>query len=105
MAPKHRPGHGLGQHARARRGDAVWQYWRATGDDDFFLSAGAEILLDTARFWALRAVAEADSRRHIRHVIGPDELPRGRADEGHENTMGRIVPEIRGERKFSILCG
>jgi trehalose/maltose hydrolase-like predicted phosphorylase len=38
---------------------AVWQYWHATGDDDFFLHAGAEILLDTARFWASRAVAVA----------------------------------------------
>ncbi len=51
----------------------MWQYWRFTGDDDFLLSAGAEILLETARFWASRAVAEADGRRHIRHVIGPDE--------------------------------
>ena len=51
----------------------MWQYYRATGDDDFLLAFGAEIYLDTARFWASRAVAEADGRRHIRHVIGPDE--------------------------------
>jgi hypothetical protein len=59
-------------HISADIAYAVWQYWRATGDDDFFLSAGAEILLDTARFWASRAVAEEDGGRHIRHVIGPD---------------------------------
>jgi hypothetical protein len=29
---------------------AVWQYWRATGDDDFFLQAGAEILEDVTGF-------------------------------------------------------
>src|SRR5215813_1735585 len=37
-------------HISADVAYAVWQYWRATGDDDFFLCAGAEILLDTARF-------------------------------------------------------
>ena len=67
----------------------MWQYWRATGDDDFFLSAGAEILLDTARFWASRAVAEADGRRHIRHVIGPDEYHEDVDDSAFTNVMAR----------------
>jgi trehalose/maltose hydrolase-like predicted phosphorylase len=67
----------------------VWQYWRATGDDDFFLSAGAEILLDTARFWASRAVAEADGKRHIRHVIGPDEYHDDVDDNAFTNLMAR----------------
>ena len=44
------------QHISADVAYAVWQYWRATGDDEFFLDAGAEILLETARFWASRAV-------------------------------------------------
>jgi trehalose/maltose hydrolase-like predicted phosphorylase len=56
-------------HQRRRRLCRVAVLARATGDDDFFLRAGAEIVLDTARFWASRAVAEADGRRHIRHVI------------------------------------
>ena len=30
-------------HISADIAYAVWQYWRATGDDDFFLRAGAEI--------------------------------------------------------------
>ena len=42
-------------HISADIAYAVWQYWRATGDDNFFLHAGAEILLETARFWASRA--------------------------------------------------
>src|SRR5262249_45413411 len=60
-------------HISADVAYAVWQYRRFTRDDDFFLRAGAEILLDTARFWAFRAVAEANGKRHIRCVIGPDE--------------------------------
>jgi len=76
-------------HISADVAYAVWQYWRATGDDDFFLCAGAEILLDTARFWASRAVAEPDGRRHIRHVIGPDEYHEDVDDNAFTNVMAR----------------
>src|SRR5262245_36356337 len=76
-------------HISADVAYAVWRYWRATGDDDFFLRAGAEILLDTARFWASRAVAEADGRRHIRHVIGPDEYHEDVDDNAFTNVMAR----------------
>jgi hypothetical protein len=55
----------------------------------FFLSAGAEIVLETARFWASRAVPEADSRRHIRHVIGPDEYHEDVDDNAFTNVMAR----------------
>jgi trehalose/maltose hydrolase-like predicted phosphorylase len=68
---------------------AVWQYWRATGDDDFLRRAGAEILLETARFWASRAALEADGRRHIRHVIGPDEYHEDIDDNAFTNVMAR----------------
>src|SRR5262245_4903233 len=76
-------------HISADIAYAVWQYWRSTGDDEFFLNAGAEILLDTARFWASRAVEEADRRRHIRHVIGPDEYHEDVDDNACTNLMAR----------------
>src|SRR6516162_3851474 len=76
-------------HISADIAYAVWQYWRFTGDDDFFLRAGAEILFDTARFWASRAVAEADGRRHIHHVIGPDEYHEDVDDNAFTNVMAR----------------
>src|SRR5271163_654720 len=76
-------------HISADVAYAVWQYWRFTGDDDFFLRAGAEIVLDTARFWASRAVAEADGKRHIRHVIGPDEYHEDVDDNAFTNVMAR----------------
>ena len=76
-------------HISADVAYAVWQYWRFTRDDDFFLRAGAEILLDTARFWASRAVAEADGKRHIRHVIGPDEYHEDVDDNAFTNVMAR----------------
>jgi trehalose/maltose hydrolase-like predicted phosphorylase len=76
-------------HISADIAYAVWQHWRATGDDDFFLRAGAEILLETARFWVSRAVAEADGRRHVRHVIGPDEYHEDVDDNAFTNVLAR----------------
>jgi hypothetical protein len=37
-------------HISADVAYAVWHYWEATGDDAFLQEAGAEILLETARF-------------------------------------------------------
>ena len=79
----------LEQHISADIAYAVWQYWRATGDAAFLLEAGAEILLDTARFWASRAMPEADGKRHIRHVIGPDEYHEDVDDNAFTNVMAR----------------
>lgn len=77
------------QHITADVSHAVWQYWLATGDEDFLLQAGAEILLETARFWTSRALPEADGRRHIRGVIGPDEYHETIDDNAFTNTMAR----------------
>ena len=76
-------------HISADVAYAVWKYWRVTGDDDFFLQAGAEILLETARFWASRTVADSDGKRHIRHVIGPDEYHDDVDDNAFTNVMAR----------------
>jgi len=79
----------LEQHITADVAYAVWQYWQATGDDAFLSAAGAEILLDTARFWASRASLEADGRSHIRDVIGPDEYHEHVDDNAYTNVMAR----------------
>jgi trehalose/maltose hydrolase-like predicted phosphorylase len=76
------------QHISADVAYAVWQYWLATEDDSFLL-AGAEILLETARFWFTRAGLEADGRRHIRGVIGPDEYHEHIDDNAFTNVMAR----------------
>ena len=77
------------QHISADVAYAVWQYWQVTGDDEFFQEAGAEILLETARFWASRAILEADGRCHIRGVIGPDEYHEEIDDNAYTNVMAR----------------
>jgi trehalose/maltose hydrolase-like predicted phosphorylase len=79
----------LEQHISADVAYAVWQYWHATGDEAFFLAAGAEIILETARFWVSRARREADGKRHIRGVIGPDEYHENVDDNAFTNIMAR----------------
>lgn len=50
------------------------QYWRVTGDDDWFIHKGAELVLDTAKFWASRAEWNPDKGFYeYCNVIGPDE--------------------------------
>lgn len=52
----------------------VWQYYQATGDLDFLAGAGAETLLEIARFWCSAASWDRDRERwSIRGVLGPDE--------------------------------
>ena len=53
---------------------AVWQYWRATGDEVFMIRYGAEMLLDTAVFWGCRAEWDSNAAHYaFTEVIGPDE--------------------------------
>lgn len=67
----------------------VWEYWKATGDDDFMTTMGLEILLETARFWVSRAVVGEDGRYHIRVVVGPDEYHEGVDDNAFTNVLAR----------------
>jgi trehalose/maltose hydrolase-like predicted phosphorylase len=76
-------------HITADVAYAVWHYWKATGDEAFLREAGAEILLETARFWASRARVEADGQSHIRGVIGPDEYHETIDDNAFTNVMAR----------------
>ncbi|HEX6291176.1 MAG TPA: glycosyl hydrolase family 65 protein [Herpetosiphonaceae bacterium] len=82
-------------HISAAVAYAVWQYWQLTGDDRFLLDAGAEMILETARFWASRARVAPDGRFHIRNVIGPDEYHEGVDDNAYTNGMAR----------WNIICG
>ncbi len=75
------------QHITADIAHAVWSHWLATGDIGFLAEAGAEILIETARFWASRAEPGADGRLHINGVIGPDEYHERVDDNAFTNAM------------------
>ena len=82
---------------------AIWQYYKATADTAFLLAAGAEIILETARFWASRAVEGPEGRYHIRKVVGPDEYHDDVDDNAFTNEMARWNIE-RGLEVASILA-
>jgi trehalose-phosphatase len=67
----------------------VWQYYQVTGDVDYLVDYGAEMLLEIARFWvSLASFDTARERYVIRGVIGPDEFHSGypgRVCEGVDN--------------------
>jgi len=61
-------------HISADIAYAAWQYWHVTGDDAWFIEKGAELILDTAKFWASRAEWDEEHLRYeYNDVIGPDE--------------------------------
>jgi kojibiose phosphorylase len=53
---------------------ALRQYWEATGDDEFLVKYGAEILVETARFWRSRIYFDPIRKSYnILAVRGPNE--------------------------------
>jgi kojibiose phosphorylase len=61
-------------HVTAAVAYGIYNYVKITRDIDFLLNQGAEILTETARFWASRCEYVADKDRYeINQVTGPDE--------------------------------
>jgi kojibiose phosphorylase len=100
MTPRFLPGPD-GQPVRIWTGDiehhivadvayAVMQYWQVTGDDEFMRDYGAEIVLETARFWESRVEWSAARERYeINDVIGPDEYHEHVNNNAFTNRMAR----------------
>lgn len=61
-------------HISADIAYAAHQYWVATADDEWMISKGSELVLDTAKFWVSRAEWNSQASRYeYNDVIGPDE--------------------------------
>jgi alpha,alpha-trehalose phosphorylase len=60
-------------HINADIADAVLRYVSATGDQGFERSAGAEVLVETARLWASLGHFDRGGEFRIDGVTGPDE--------------------------------
>jgi trehalose/maltose hydrolase-like predicted phosphorylase len=72
--------------------DVAWaasEYVSWTGQPEFLHGPGADLVLDTARYWASRVTTEGDGRGHIRGVIGPDEYHEDVDDNAFTNVMAR----------------
>ncbi|MBN2552371.1 MAG: beta-phosphoglucomutase family hydrolase [Spirochaetales bacterium] len=65
----------LQRHVSIAVAYSVWEYFNCTGDLEFLNEYGAEILVQTTRFWAsIAELGKEDRRYHIRGVMGPDEF-------------------------------
>ena len=63
----------------------VWQYYQVTGDLEYLIENGAEMLAEIARFWVSRAEYDKTLGRYvIRGVIGPDEFHSGYPDRPYD---------------------
>lgn len=61
-------------HVTAAVAYGIYDYVKITKDYEFLYTKGAEILIETARFWASRCKYNQEkSRYEIRQVTGPDE--------------------------------
>jgi kojibiose phosphorylase len=80
-------------HITADIAYAIWQYWQATGDDDFMMNFGAPIILETAVFWASR-VEPINDHYTIRQVMGPDEYHAHVDNNAFTNGMVRRHLEV-----------
>ncbi|MBO0681997.1 MAG: trehalose-phosphatase [Candidatus Dormibacteraeota bacterium] len=74
----------------------IWHYFQATGDNDFLLEHGAEMMLEIARFWASAAhFNPARERYEIHGVMGPDEF--------HERYPGSEEAGLRNNAYTNVM--
>jgi trehalose/maltose hydrolase-like predicted phosphorylase len=98
----------------------IWRYYEATGDFEFLLDYGAEMMLEIARFWSSIAHYNPDRGRYEIHgVMGPDEFhekypeseEEGLRNNAYTNVMVawlcetiQEVLEVLPERQRRSLC-
>lgn len=62
----------------------IWEYFASTGDIFFMEMYGAEMMLEIARFWAMKATFNPETQRYeILGVMGPDEFHEKYPDKAH----------------------
>ncbi|BCQ08042.1 putative glycosyl hydrolase [Mycobacterium heckeshornense] len=75
----------------------VWQYFQVSGDVDYLVDYGAEMLAEIARFWVSLASYDTVRERYvIRGVIGPDEF--------HSGYPGRVYDGIDNNAYTNVMA-
>ncbi len=71
---------------------ALWEYYRASGDDEFLYSKGAEIAFSVAQFLYSRIhYSPARDRYEILRVLGPDEYHENADNNAFTNYQARFA--------------
>ncbi|WP_099332398.1 HAD-IA family hydrolase [Actinomyces minihominis] len=77
-------------HINAAIAYALDQYLNATGDMQFMLAEGVDVLVETARMWmSLGFTSGRDGKFHINGVTGPDEYTAVVNDNTYTNLMAQ----------------
>jgi kojibiose phosphorylase len=87
-------------------------YARATGDDEFHLGAGAEIVLETARYWQSRVEHDDEKGYVITGLMGPDEIHGGIRNNSYTNYLVKwhlqraveMVEELRTAGRWDAVA-
>jgi trehalose-phosphatase len=73
----------------------AWQYYQVTGDLEYLIENGAEMLAEIARFWVSRAEFDEKLGRYvIRGVIGPDEFHSGYPDAPYDGVDNNAYTNV-----------
>ncbi len=73
----------------------IWHYYQATGDFEFLLAYGAEMMLEIARFWSSIAHFNPDRGRYeIQGVMGPDEFHEKYPDSEEEGLRNNAYTNV-----------
>ena len=73
----------------------VWQYYQVTGDLEYLIENGAEMLAEIARFWVSRTEFDETKGRYvIRGVIGPDEFHSGYPDRPYDGVDNNAYTNV-----------
>jgi len=75
----------------------IWQYFKTTGDLEFMVFYGAEMVLEIARFWASIATFNTTTKRYdIAGVMGPDEY--------HDQYPGTETGGLRNNAYTNVMA-
>jgi len=82
----------------------VFLYYQVTGDEDFMLKYGAEMIFEAARFWASRVIYDRRLERYeVRRVIGPNEFQECVNNNSYTNALARWT--LRYASEFYCCLG
>jgi trehalose/maltose hydrolase-like predicted phosphorylase len=74
---------------------SAWQFYESTGDIQFLLHEGGDLIVEIARFFASLAVYDPSRDRYsIDHVMGPDEYHDGYIDRPGEGVRDNVYTNV-----------
>jgi len=88
-------------HITADIAYAIMNYYKVTNDYDFVRDYGAEILIETSRFWGDRVNQDKKGMYHLINVMGPDEYSPMTKDNAFTNRLVQF--NLRNAVKMVLL--